>query len=544
MWKLAITLLATVAAFGQTVTGTVKELGTNQPIEGATVKVNVVPDPRPQFVTAATYAKPDMVLTTGIDGGFSFDMPRFGSVRITASKDGFGPGAPMLKPPTEFAEVLVDKDHPRKSVELSLARPAVIIAHVIDEETRKPVAKVPLAVFQAAYLNGVRRLIPGIGSLAQTDAEGLFTSGKLAPGEYIVHVRPESQKDGAVQLAFTKEDFEATDSDFARTYWPGGKDVDAALPVKLRSGDNLDIGTITVRKTKLYRAKVSLTGASCIAGEMVQVARVVRTGLSTGQSGDTDVPCKGEFLVTGLQPGTYWFEFRTGKRPLAERERASVQVEIVDKNVEAKAVLSRGLDIAGRFTVAEGSSKPDWKTMKIMSTPFGATPVMSEMPEPPDQQGRFKLVNVAAREYRFTVNGLPNGYYIKEIRYNGISQPTGWLTLSAGAVSQTIEVVVDDKPAAVAGKVKNGDGAQVVLVTSPWNNQDIRSSTRAATADADGKFQIANLSPGEYRCFAVKTSERDKLEEPYVMDRMLAAAKKVTLEAGSAAVVELELLIP
>ena len=230
MKPLFTAIAATALAYGQSVTGVVKELGTSQPIEGDTVKINIVPDPRPQFVMGATYAKPDMTLTTAIDGSFSFDMPRFGSVRITASKDGFGAGAPMSKPPTEFAEVAVDKDHPKKSVELSLARPAVIIVHVIDEETCKPVPKVPLAVYQNGYLNGVRRLIPAIGSRAETDAEGLFTSTKLAPREYMLQVRPESQQEGAVHLAFNKDDFEKTDSDFARTYWPGGKDLDAAIP--------------------------------------------------------------------------------------------------------------------------------------------------------------------------------------------------------------------------------------------------------------------------------------------------------------------------
>jgi hypothetical protein len=290
---------------------------------------------------------------------------------------------------------------------------------------------------------------------------------------------------------------------------------------------------------------MSVDSASCAPGEMVQVSRVVRTGMFTSQTNSTDVPCRGEFLVTRLQPGTYWFEFRTGKRKLPEIERASVRVEVLDKNVEAKATLSRGIDIAGRFMVAKGSSKPDWKKITMLLAPYGAVPVMSEIPAPPDEEGRFQFVNAAAREYRFNVNGMPNGYYIKEIRYNGISQPAGSLTLTEGAVSQAIEVVVDDKPAAVTGKVKDGEGAQVLLVAWPPSKMDVRTSTRSASADVDGKFQITNLAPGEYRCFAVGARvERDKLEEPYVMDRMLAAAKKVTLEAGSAAVVELELLIP
>jgi hypothetical protein len=539
--KLALVWLATGVLCGQTVTGTVKETGTGQPIAAATIKVNLVPDPPPQFITAATYRNPDITVTTGIDGGFSFDLPRFGKVRLRVEMEGFGSGTAMLKPPTDQAEVTVDKDHPTRSVDLTMARPAYLTARVIDEETRKPVSKVPLLLHQLTYFQGYRRLLFAPGSGGETDAEGRFTSGKIPPGDYVVTVRPETPKDGAVQLAFQKEDFEATDSDLARTYWPGGKDVDAALPMKVRSGDKLDVGTITVRQTKLYRVKVSVTGAGCAPGEMAQMSRVVRNGLATNQSNGSEVPCRGEFLVTRLQPGTYWFEFQTIKRPLPERERASVQVDVIDRNIEVKATLSRGVDVAGRFTVAEGSSKPEWKGVRLMTRPMGSVPVMSEIPEPPDAEGRFRLVNAAAREYQIDIFGLPSGYYVKEVKYGGVTMLPGWLTLSAGAVSQTLDIVVDDKPAALTGTVKYGDGALVVLVRWPPNNRDFRTTRNTAAADADGKFQFQNQAPGEYRCFAIRATEQDRLEEPYVLDRMLQGAKKVTLTSGGAGTVEMEM---
>jgi hypothetical protein len=257
-----------------------------------------------------------------------------------------------------------------------------------------------------------------------------------------------------------------------------------------------------------------------------------------------NVPCRGEFLVTRLQPGTYWFEFASGKRPVSERERASVQVQVVDHNLAVKAALSRGIDIEGRFTVPEGSSKPDWTAVKLFSDPVGTIRVLDEMPEPPDAGGRFHLVNLAPRDHRFSVSGLPAGYYVQEVRYNGARMPDGWLALSAGAPGQSVEVLVGNTPAALTGTVKDGDSARVVLIHWPPNPAEIRHSTTTATADPDGKFQLTNLAPGDYRYFAVRAGAIDKLQEPYVMDHALQSARKLTLGPGIVQSIELEMIDP
>jgi hypothetical protein len=72
-------------------TGTVRNSETNAPIAGATVDISLYRD-RPQFPPPATPTPPSYYQAkTDINGAFSFDLPRFGTVALEAKMDGFLP---------------------------------------------------------------------------------------------------------------------------------------------------------------------------------------------------------------------------------------------------------------------------------------------------------------------------------------------------------------------------------------------------------------------------------------------------------------------
>ncbi len=239
------------------------------------------------------------------------------------------------------------------------------------------------------------------------------------------------------------------------------------MPVPVGSGQTFDIGQIAVRKAPLYRVKVTLSSTSCAPGELVQVGLVVRSGFFSSQTNSTPVPCGEPFLMTRLAPGSYWIEARSDNRPAESAERASLPFEIEDKNIEVKSVLARGVDIDLRIVPNEGSRKADWSGVRLMLHPRGRAPYLSEIPGSPDPEGRLRLVNVEARDYDLRFAGLPPGFYIQEVRYNGAAMPFGTLTVNGSAMAHTIEIAVDDKPAAVAGETR--PGARVVLARWPIN---------------------------------------------------------------------------
>jgi hypothetical protein len=519
--------------------GTVTEPGSNQPVVDATITVKLRPEPSPKILINGGYSI-DAYLTTksGNDGTFSFEIERYGVIMVKVTKDGYR-GAAMFEPVIDQAELTLDADHPNRDIALHLTRPGTLTGRVVDEETRKPVAHVKLGAMQASYTGGSRRFLPG-GAAVETDADGRFTIGNLTAAEYVVVVRPQSQSDGRIVTHFEPADFELVERDFERTWWPGGRDEDLAIPVPVASSQTFDIGQIAVRKAPLYRVKATLSSPSCTPGELVNVSHVIRRGFFTRQSNYDPVTCGEPFLMTGLAPGTYWIEAFTGKRPLASIERASVPVEIKDKNVEVKAVMARGVDIDLRIVPTDGSrQEADWSAVRPLLRPFGRAPSLSEMPNP---GGHMLLVNTEARDYFLSFSNLPPGFYVKEVRYNGAAMPFGVLKVSGAAMAHKVEVLVDDKPASVTGKTE--PGAIVILARWPIATLDPRTSYTTVPADADGKYQLINLAPVEYRIFAAPIDVAPKLDRPGVLDGLLQNAKTLTLSPNAVTTQDLELLRP
>src|SRR6185295_8560639 len=128
-------------------------------------------------------------------------------------------------------------------------------------------------------------------------------------------------------------------------------------------------------------------------------------------------------------------------------------------------------------------------------------------PLSPDSEGQFHFVNRPIARSRITVSGLPANFVVKEIRYNGSTLTDNIVALNGNALVQSLEILVDDKPALLSGNVVDGDKpagrAHVVLLKWPVSSEDVFLSAKTTEADERGKFQFAGLAPGEYRILAL-----------------------------------------
>src|SRR6185503_5831041 len=110
-----------------------------------------------------------------------------------------------------------------------------------------------------------------------------------------------------------------------------------------------------------------------------------------------------------------------------------------------------------------------------------------------DADGKFVLVNMAPRGHKVLVAGLPSPYYVKEVRYGGAAAEKGVVPLGNTATNNLLEILVDDKPAAVWGTVSHGGQPVkepfVVLSRWPADFAD-PSSIRTVKGDEDGQFQF------------------------------------------------------
>jgi hypothetical protein len=149
-----------------------------------------------------------------------------------------------------------------------------------------------------------------------------------------------------------------------------------------------------------------------------------------------------------------------------------------------------------------------------------------------------------------SLRGLGGGYYVKEIRSDGVPMQNG--VVAAGPGSR-IEIVIDDQPATLSGVVRDGDTGEVQpkIYLSRWPPPAAPSPARAitmppsATGDSDGKFQIAGLAPGDYKVVALPPGPApDGAPDWSISPRVWERAQTVTLERGKVSEVTVKLTDP
>ena len=369
-------------------------------------------------------------------------------------KDGYGPAGPFMKAATDAQTVILSAGHPMRESRLQLARPAQITGQAVDEDTRKPVANLAIGIRQVWYANGHRRFFPGGGGT--TDQDGRFVAKGLVPAEYVAIVRPKVSGKERLLKQFSKEDLEAVDQYFEQTYWPGGHGEDSAYPMPVGSGASESLGQLVLRKRPLYRVHFSFAAGTCASGDDVNVGEFIIQGLWSGEEDLGTVPCGKDFLVRSYAPGLYLLQV-WGGRGAENRRRGTVSFEVKDRNLDLTVAMGRGVDVEGKIVTADGSRTPPFDDISIMMRPVGGIPFADGIVKP-DAGGKFRAVNAQVTKEQLIIGGIGAGFCIKEIRYNGSRLPdSNFVTLNAGAMTQSLEIVIDDKPAVLAGAVTNSD---------------------------------------------------------------------------------------
>ena len=147
------------------------------------------------------------------------------------------------------------------------------------------------------------------------------------------------------------------------------------------------------------------------------------------------------------------------------------------------------------------------------------------------EDGKFTVPNLAPSRYRMRIQNIPTGFYLKAIRQgNQDVHLTGLDTTTAGDLT----VLLAPGPGSVEGLVKDSKDqpqAQVTVVLvpkDPW--QGVADAIRIATSGADGKYQFAQLTPGEYEVFAFEDAETGSWFDPDFRAMYRDQAKTVRVE--------------
>jgi hypothetical protein len=228
--------------------------------------------------------------------------------------------------------------------------------------------------------------------------------------------------------------------------------------------------------------------------------------------------------------------------------------------------LGPGVEISGQFTLdgvgplnADARAKlASASNTSSATTPSGAgrLPAIQLVPaegisfNSPNNQskedGSFLMKSISPERYRMTPTGLPEGCYVKQIRFGGQDVTHSLLDLTASSSGQ-LEILLSPNAAQISGTVRNekGEVAKDVAVTvwQPVDGQPgVQEFLRTLRTDQNGSFKATSLPPGDYRVIAWEQVEPGMANDPDFRTKFESKAAAVKLQENSRETIEPKLL--
>lgn len=410
----------------------------------------------------------------------------------------------------------------------------------------------PAGELLSIKLNGVTEYVKVLGAI-----ENRYELSMAAP----VVMRP---REGAAGAGPPK-------TGFARSFYPGVGQAGVATSITLGPGEErpgVDFSLQVVPLARITGTVTSPTGP--VSGAMVQLADSTQPpgfGVRTARSSSS-----GAFVFDGVTPGQYALTTRAGQKGAPQLEAGAREaVEFLAKaadNLKAAQVghainaaammwaateiavdgrdqsdvqlmLQPGTTVAGRIVTDAGSQVP-YSRMSLGLTPIGAQ--KNELgvvgPAAVDATGRFTIKGVSPGRYRLTVmGGMPGGHSLSSAVFGGQDILDIPLEMTGGPGPADGLVTLTTKTTELTGTIQDAAGqpaSAVTVIVFPseerlWAPESRRiQGVRPAT---DGRYQVRNLPPGDYRLVVVSDVEPGRWFDPAFL-RQLGGFATLTLSSG------------
>jgi hypothetical protein len=301
---------------------------------------------------------------------------------------------------------------------------------------------------------------------------------------------------------------------------------------------------IRLQKVDTVRVRGKIVGAGSGGPAVARLSPkgVTDSTLAYWQGGGAStVGQDGSFEIKGVTPGSYLLSagFMAGE----DFHVATAFVEVGGQHIDGLILQPvPALELAGAVEVANNA------TAKLNNVQIGLEPVeyvgITTMLVPPGyvttiappttvrEDGRFTLKIVPPNRYRVQVRSLPEGSYVKSIRFGGQEATEEVIDLTDG-VSGSLRVTLSLAGAQVDGVVQGADdkpvsGATVVLAPS----SQTYSLFKETWTGEDGSYSIKGIAPGEYGILAWDDIEPGAYQDPEVLKRYGGNAERLALKEG------------
>lgn len=481
-----------------------------------------------------------------------------GSYRIYVERDGFlrgehgsrfsgSAGTPVSVVDAQVAAPVV----------ITLTPTGAIAGRVTDGARAAPLVWV--RALKVEFFDGRRSF--RISTWAQTDDLGQFRLFGLAPGMYYVSaILPSNPAlDGAKLITpaiptrangnvystsapATAENLDPRVFDTLAApavYHPGTTDIERAVAVEVRPGDSvagLSLALAHVEPRRI-RGRVTAPDAAALASLRITIMPVL-------SATDTPIPppviANGTFEIARVPPGRYVLGAWS---PAANTSRffgtTTVDVSGADAG-DVTIAMNANVTVTGTLTLdGRAPAAADGTLLVQLQSVSPGTPGQGAQRVQPD--GTFTIANVYPGRYRFRVLQTGRSPWVKSARWGSDDVVTAPVTIDGEPAGRTLVIDIGTKTAAIDVTVLDAQrrpASGVLVVAVPDAARRGRTANyKSASTDAQGRVQISDLAPGEYRIFATTDIALSDWQDPDVLRRFETRGELVRLaEAGSAAV--------
>lgn len=558
-------------------------------ISGVVVTADRSPQPvRRAIVTIADASGGVSRATISDDNGrFTFDQLPAGRFSVTAARRAYLTseyGAPY--PGAAGTQVTLGEGASADDLQIVMPKGAVLTG-IITDMTGAPVPTLEVTIYRET---ASRYEAAGTDV---TDDRGVYRVYGLQPGEYIVSAAPRSRGIGDIAVRSEREvdallsalerrgaagtgaarpgdtSERATPAaspgryNFAQFYYPGTPVAADAGRITVTAGEErggLDFAIGVVPTATISGSVMGSDGqpAADIQVSMVPVGPPVTILVGASSAGSARTAQDGSFSRSSITPGTYRLLARrsppapalTGRFTSAPSagsgattEWAMTEITVNGTDVHGVSLtLQPGLRVTGRI-VFEGTSDipPKLSAIRVALTPStAAARTVNVAAVPAKAEGTIEITNLLPGSYDVGLMlpaDIAKDWWPRSAASGGRDLLDVPLDLSPGATPEVVFTLTDRRPS-LTGAVADADGRPVTDATvvafsadrAHWRRESRR--VRTARPATDGRYEIADIPPGEYFVAAVQEMRSDAWHQPAFLARLATEAVRISVAEG------------